>query len=114
MIPWLLLMNSSKQLHGDVEDSDSDTFDFDGSILSARLIGYGSYKVQKFIERRNKGEVRGEAFLGVVMKKHRPLQKDVVKEGDAISAEYGKKRIMLPPATIRLYRELKWKVVALE
>ncbi len=32
-----LLMNSSKQLHGNVEDSDSDTFDFDESVLSARL-----------------------------------------------------------------------------
>ena len=97
----ILLMNSSKQLHGNVEDSDSDTFDFDESVLSARLIGYGSYKVQKFIERRNKGEVRGKAFLGVVMKKHKPLQKDVVKEGDAISAEYGKKRVMYPAKLIK-------------
>jgi hypothetical protein len=35
------------------------------------------------------------------MKKHRPLQKDVVKEGDAISAEYGKKRIMYPAKLIK-------------
>ena len=33
----ILLMNSSKQLHGNVEDSDSDTFDFDESVLSARF-----------------------------------------------------------------------------
>jgi hypothetical protein len=96
----ILLMNSSKQLHGNVEDSDSDTFDFDESVLSARLIGYGCYKVQKFIERRNKGEVRGEAFLGIVMKEHKPLQKDVVKVGDAISAEFGKKRVMYPAELI--------------
>jgi len=96
----ILLMNSSKQLHGNVEDSDSDTFDFEESVFSARLIGYGCYNVQKFIERRKKGEVRGEAFLGVVMKKHKPLQKELVKAGHAIVAEFGKKRAMYPAELI--------------
>ena len=88
----ILLMNSARQLHGNVEDDYNNiSAELDRSLWSARLIGYGRLSVQHFIDRRRRGAVRGNAFWDTQVMEHLPLQRDQVRVGNLVSAKFGSK-----------------------
>ena len=88
----ILLMNSARQLHGNVEeDYNNIPAELDRSLWSARLIGYGRSSVQHFIDRRRRGAVRGNAFWDTQVMEHLPLQRDQVRVGNLVSAKFGSK-----------------------
>ena len=88
----ILMMNSARQLHGNVEvDYNNITAELDRSLWSARLIGYGRSNVQQFIDKRRRGVVSGTAFWDVKVMEHLPLRRELIRVGLAVSAKFGKK-----------------------
>ena len=83
-----VLMNSSKQLHGNAKDRC--IVGLDESAWSLRFIAYGRESVLNFVRRRKSGKIAGKAFWGTQVTKHVSLDIGEYQEGDEVSAMFGK------------------------
>ena len=83
-----VLMNSSKQLHGNAKDRF--IVGLDESAWSLRFIAYGRQSVLNFTRRRESGKITGKAFWGTQVTKHVPLGIGEYQEGKEVSAMFGK------------------------